>query len=1019
MDIFVKKPVIAIVISLIIIIAGLMASQRLSISQFPQIESSSLIITTEYVGVSADVVKGFVTEPIERVAMSVPGVDYVDSSTTAGLSKVTVWLKLNENSTNALAELNSRLSQISYELPDGVQDPSVSVTRVDRPGATFYLNVSSTTMDRADLTDFLERDVTPWFASVPGVQSADVLGGRKPAMRVWLDPLKMASLNIGADQVHQALIDNNVIASLGHVESASQNISIMSNALYQSADDFRQMIVKKSGDTFIYLSDFARIELGEDRGTDSARLNLSESVFIGIVTSPGSNEISIGDALYKQLVVTNSRLPEGTSITIGYDGTQYMRDALKEIFTTLVETVLLVGVVILLLMGSFRAALVPLVTIPISILGSIAAMLLAGFSLNLLTILAIVLSVGLVVDDAIVVVENVARHMRNGKGRIEAALVSSRELLRPIFSMTITLALVFVPIGFVGGLSGALFKEFAFTLAIAVLVSGIVAITLSPIMSAYVSQEKGQESRLTHKVNLIFDRLSARYENGLYRVFSHDRALLTGAFVLSLLIVPFYLFSQQELAPVEDQSSLFVISEAPSGGSLDYSNQFMQKAVSSIEKMEGIDMVWQTLTESGGFSGINFVPYDQRSYSTSDVVQNIYFALKEITGLRIYPTSPMPLPTAGKFDVEMVIQSQDSHSDMLRYSYALLEAAQKSGKFMFVDTDLKLDMPHARLEFDSTKMMDLGLTTKAVTDQISLMVSEQDVTRFDSDGRAYRVIPMIEEQQLNSSETLLTLQIKTPNGDFVPLSSIANLEQTASVRSANRFNQLNSFRVLGGLVPGTTPDQALSILEQKAEEILPPGYQVNYAGSSRQLRQEGNSLFSVLAISLFMVYMVLAIQFNSFRSPLVVLLGSVPLALASGMSFSFLGMTTMNIYAQIGFITLVGLVAKNGILITEFANELQQKGYRKLDAVVYSAKLRLRPILMTTAATVLGHFPLVLVTGPGAEARNSIGIILVAGMFIGTIFTLFVLPAVYLALAENLNKSTDASFDERQAVLTK
>lgn len=877
MDIFVKKPVIAIVISLVITIAGIMASSKLPISQFPQIESSSLVVTTEYVGVSADVVKGFITEPIERVAMSIPGVDYVDSSTTAGISKVTAWLKLNENSIDALAELNSRLSQIAYELPEGAQDPSVSVARVDRPsGASFYLNVASATMDRAALTDFLEREVTPWFASVEGVQSADVLGGRKPAIRIWLDPLKMASLNIGAHEVHQALNDNNVIASLGSAENASQNISLMSNALFQNAEDFRDLIIKKNDDTFVYLGDIARIELGEDRGADTARLDLNESVFIGIVSTPGSNEIAIGDALYKQLASVNSRLPEGTEITIGYDGTVYMRDALKEIFTTLAETVLLVGIVILLLMGSFRTAIVPLVAIPISILGSVAAMSLAGFSLNLLTILAIVLSVGLVVDDAIVVVENVARHMRNGKGRIEAALISSRELFSPIFSMTITLALVFVPIGFVSGLSGALFKEFAFTLALAVLFSGVVAITLSPIMSAYVSPEKGKEGRFTQRVNKVFERLSLRYEGAMRVMFVHRRAILTSAVVLSLLTVPFYLFSQKELAPVEDQSSLFIISEAPSGGSLEYGNQYMQEAIGAVLEMDGIDLVWQTVTESGGFSGISFVPFDDRSFSVSDVLQDIYFTLKEVTGLRVLPTMPLPLPTAGQFDVEMVVQSQDNYEQMQQYAYQLLEAAQQSGMFMFTDTDLKIDMPHAKLNFDNKKLMDLGLTTKAVTDQVSLMVSEVDVTRFDSNGKAYRVIPMVDSASRSSSEALLDLQVKTPAGDFVPLSSLATLERVVGVRSIARFNQLNAFRILGGLVPGVTQDQALSLLEQKAQEILPPDYQVNYAGSSRQLRQEGNSLFAVLAVALFAVYMVLSVQFNSFRAPLVVLLGSVP-----------------------------------------------------------------------------------------------------------------------------------------------
>ncbi len=443
-----------------------------------------------------------------------------------------------------------------------------------------------------------------------------------------------------------------------------------------------------------------------------------------------------------------------------------------------------------------------------------------------------------------------------------------------------------------------------------------------------------------------------------------------------------------------------MISEAPSGSSLQYNETHMQTAVEGMLKGEGVDLVWQTMTESGGFGGINFVPFKERDFNVSEVVQELYFSLKDNAGLRVFPVTPMPLPTAGQFDIEMVVQSQDSFENMSQYAYQLMDVAQKSGKFMFVDTDLKIDMPHVNLTFDNQRMMDLGLTTKAVTDQIALMVSEQDVTRFDYEGKAYRVIPQVDSQTLQSSESLLSLQIKTPVGDFIPLSGLVDLDETVHVRSLSRFNQLNSFRILGSVIPGTTSDQALTVLEQSAQQILPKGYQVNYAGTSRQLRKEGNSLFSVLAVSMFVVYMVLSIQFNSFRTPLVVLLGSVPLALAGGMTFAFLGMTTMNIYAQIGFITLVGLVAKNGILITEFASELQMKGYRKVEAVIQSAKLRLRPILMTTAATVLGHFPLVLVTGAGAEARNSIGIILVAGMLIGTIFTLFVLPAVYVAITK-------------------
>lgn len=1006
MEIFVKKPILAIVMSLMILLSGIIAATKLPTSQFPQIESSSLKITTEYVGVSADVVQGFITEPIERVAMSIPGVDYVDSTTTSGRSVVTAWLKLNENSVDALAELNSRLSQIAYELPNGAQDPSVTVARVDKPAeATFYLNVESSNMDRATLTDYLEREVTPVLASITGIQSVEVAGGRKPAMRIWLDPLKMSSVNISASEVHQALTENNVIASLGSAKNEIRDISLTSNALYKSSADFRQMVIKKSADTFIYLGDIARIEQGEARGSQSARFNRNETVFLSIVTTPGSNEIAIGDALYKRLEKVAMHLPQGTDIAIAYDGTLYMRDALHEILTTLVETVILVGIVVVALMGSFRTALVPLITIPISLLGSVAAMYLAGFSLNLLTILAIVLSVGSVVDDSIVVVENVARHMRNGKSHLQAAISSSKELIGPISAMAITLASVYAPIGFVSGLSGELFKEFAFTLAIAVLLSGMAAITLSPVMSAYVIPKKGQEGRFTKKINQAFESLGERYHGILERIFKYKGAVLTAVITLSLLIVPFYILSQKELAPREDQSSLFVITEAPPGGSLAYSNQNMIEVYDAIEKLDGVDAMWQSVGADASFGGINFLPFNKRERSVQEMQPELYQTLKNISGIRIYPVMPLPLPTAGQFDVELVVQAQDSYENMVNYTYQLLDAAMRSNKFMFVDTDLKMDMPQTRFQFDNRKIADLGMTPKQVIDQISLMVSEQEVTRYDSKGKAYHVIPMLENNARPTSEAILELQIKLPQGSYIPLSSIATLEHTVSARKMGKFNQQKSFRILGGTIPGVTPNEALAHLEAAAAEILPAGYQLDYAGGSRQLRQEGNSLLSVLGVALFIVYLVLSVQFNSFRSPFVVLLGAVPLALSGALSFSFLGLTSINIYAQIGIITLVGLVAKNGILITEFADELQREGYCKAQAILEGAKIRMRPVLMTTAATVLGHFPLVLVTGPGAEARNSIGIILVAGMLIGSIFTLFVLPVVYMVIGKDWSKN--------------
>ena len=1010
MDIFVKRPVIAIVISLVLLLVGIFSANKIPVSQFPTLESSSLVITTAYPGSSAEVMQGFITEPIERVAMTIPGVDYVDTSTHAGMSTVTAWLELNENSTSALAELSARLAQIRYELPADAQDPSVEVKRADRPAGLFYMDVQGTKWSRSELTNFLNRQVNPLFAAIKGVQKVALEGGRNPAMRIWIDPMRLAALDLGAQEVIDSLQANNVIATIGKTENKLQQINLLSNATLTNVEEFKQLIIRNTGGAIIRLGDIARIEMGEDRGQVDARINQLSSIYISIWPLPGANEIAIGDALYEKLEKIRTILPEGLEITIAYDGTIYMRDALKEIFTTLLETVCLVGLVVLVLMGSLRSALVPLVAIPISVIGSVAAMMLMGFTLNLLTILAVVLSVGLVVDDAIVVVENVARHMREGRGRIEAALMSSRELLSPIIAMTITLIAVYVPIGFVSGLSGALFKEFAFTLAVAVFISGIVAITLSPIMSAYVTADNGKEGRLTRAINLWFDNLHLTYGKCLDTSFKWKNQILASALFLSLLVVPFYLFSAKELAPVEDQGSINIIVESPAESTLAYTNDYMHDVVNLIQKTtEGADAIWQILTPQGGFGGIEFVDYSQRDFKVQDALPAVYQQLSSITGVRVFPVIFPSLPTAGQFDVEMVVQAPDDYSEMEQYAQQLIQAAYKSGKFLFVDTDLKINLPQQRLQFDHDRISDLGLNVNSVSRQLASMVAEQEVQRFNANGKAYRVIAMVEGMARNNPQALLDLQIKTPSGELIPLRAMARLEKITSPRILGKFNQQRSFRIYGGAMPGSTSDQSLTAIEEAAKEILPANYTVDYAGNSRQLRSEGNSMMAVLLIAMIVVYLTLAVQFNSFRLPLVVLLGSVPLALSGAMVFSFLSFTSINMYAQIGLITLVGLIAKNGILITEFAHELQRQGIAKIDAIKQAAEVRLRPILMTTAATVLGHFPLVLVSGAGAEARNSIGIILVAGMAIGTLFTLFVLPNVYLWLARETQPKAETS----------
>lgn len=1011
MDMFSKRPILAIVLSLAIVLIGIRAFLNIPVLQFPQISSASIQITTPYIGASAETIQGFITEPIERAASSVPGVDYVDSNTTPGLSTVTVWMRLNENSSAALAELSARLDQIRFELPEGAEDPAIEVVRADRPFAIFYLTVNydeeQADMSRMEVTDYLTRNVSPTLASIPGVQRIGIEGGRNPAMRIWLDPKKMAAFDVSADDVSSALRANNLIATFGNSENNDQRIALLADTNLTNVEEFKSLVVREVDGAQIRIQDVADVELGEEEGVVTARLDKDIVLYISVWPLPGANEIEIGDRLYVLIDEINKTLPQGLSITDGYDGTLYMRDALREILITLVETVILVGIVVLAMMGSFRTALVPLVTIPISILGAIAAISLAGFSLNLLTILAIVLSVGLVVDDAIVVVENVARYMRSGMGRMQAALASSRQLLSPIISMTITLAAVYAPIGLLSGLTGALFKEFAFTLAIAVLISGVVALTLSPIMSAYACPEGGKEGKVTRKVNRVFELLQEKYGRLLLHTINYRRQILFSAVFLSLLSVPFYLLSLKELAPTEDQSSISVIIESAPDASIDYTIKHMDDVVDTMSSLEGAQLMWQIMTPTGGFSGVDFVPQNQREQSVQDINWQAFSQLNKVPGLNAFPVLDSALPTAGNFSVELVVQSTDSYVQMKEYADKMIAAALASGKFLFANTDLKIDLPQARFELNRELIADLGMDLSSVSQQLSTLLSGNFVNRYNQDGRAYRVIPMLHESERFNPDAVLDLQIRTPSGDMIPVRAIASLRTETAPRVLARFQQKNAFRILAEVVPGNTKEQGLTTLENIAQEILPETYTVDYAGESRQIRLEGNTLEGVLLIALVFVYLVLAVQFNSLRDPLVVLLGSVPLALAGAMMFSFLDFTTINIYSQVGFITLVGLIAKNGILIVEFANHMQRQGLSKLEAVQEAAKTRLRPVLMTTAATVLGHFPLVLVTGPGAEARNSIGIILVAGMLVGTFFTLIVLPSVYLTLASDHTKDEE------------
>ena len=999
LEAFIRKPVLAVVVSLAILLVGGRAAQNLPIQQFPRIASAAIVVETVYVGASAEVVRGFITTPIERVAATVTGVDFVESESVAGLSTVLVRLKLDEDPNVALTEVGARLDQIRAELPAEAEPPAVRVERADRPYATFYISFKSDRLDRAQLTEYLTRAVQPALSTVSGVQRAEVEGGTALAMRIWLDPERMAALGVGPREVQEALRRNNYLAALGRTEGGSVEVDLLADTDLRTPEEFAELVVRQQGGALIRLRDLARVELGAEEARAESRENGEPAIFVAVWTLPGVNELEVSDALHARLEETLPMLPAGTRMLVGYDGTKYMRSALEGIATTLAETVAIVAVVVFLFMGSLRSALVPLVAIPISLVGTAAFMYLLDFSLNLLTMLAIVLSVGLVVDDAIVVVENVQRLVDGGMRRSEAALQSARQLFAPLVAMTITLAAVYAPIGFLSGLTGVLFKEFAFTLAMAVIMSGIVALTLSPVMSARLVREPGQRTALGAFVERRFAATRALYARALDATLAQRGLTLgVGAATVALLL-PLFQLSPRELAPTEDQGEISFAVESAPDASVRYTADWTSEIIRRLLQLPEATLSWELSFPGSAFGGLVLKDYGERDRSAIEMMPEVYGIVREVAGVRAFVSLAAALPGAGQHDVELVVSSTDDAERMAPVAQALVQAAMESKRFMYADTDLKIDVSQARVEIDRTRVADLGLDLAQVGEELGVLLAGGYVNRFNLDGRSYKVIPQVGAPDRQAADRLLDLKVMGPDGRLIPVSSFARIASGAAPRSLNRFQQRDSFRVVGGVYPGVTKDQGLAALERAAARLLPPGYTLDYAGESRQIRGEGATLTGTLAFAVLLIYLVLSAQFGSFRDPLVILLASVPLALSSALIFTFLEFTTINIFTQVGLITLVGLIAKNGILIVDFANQLRERGLARLPAIREASLERLRPVLMTTAATVFGHLPLVLVSGPGAAARNAIGIVLVSGMAIGTLFTLLILPSVYLWLS--------------------
>ncbi len=1022
-DIFVQRPVLSIVVSLLILLAGIQAISSLSIRQFPRSDNAAVTVQTTYIGASAELVRGFITTPLERAISGADGIDYVQSESAQSRSTITARLELNYDPIKALSEITSKVNQVRGDLPPEAEVPVINIVSADSQFASAYLSFTSDILKDNQVTDYLVRVIQPRLSAIEGVQRAEVLGARNFAMRVWLKPERMAAMNITPVQVRQALASNNYLSALGGTKGTLVQVSVSADTDLSTVEEFRELVVKSDGDALIRLKDIADVELGSDSYDVAVRYTGDSAIFMGIWPLPNSNALDVMRMVREEMQDIQSTLPSGLNAVVAYDATEYIDSSIKEVVTTLSETLVIVMIVIFLFLGSLRSVLVPIAAIPISLIGAVFIMQVFGFSVNLLTLLAIVLAVGLVVDDAIVVVENVERHITEGKTRLQAALLGARELIGPVIAMTITLVAVYLPVGLQGGLTGSLFREFAFTLAGAVFISGVVALTLSPMMSAYLLSEQSEKKGFALKVERWFERVRLRYMRMLDATLRARPAMYILWIGISLMCIPMFMNSPLELAPKEDQGVVFSIVNGPANASIDDTLLYTTAINDAFFSVDETEFSFQIATPGGGFGGMVVEPWDERNRTIFEIAPEVSGKLSQITGLDVFSITPPALPGGGDFPVEFVIASTDDPEVILGYAKQLQFAAMNSGLFAFPPIiDTKVDKPETKLMIDRDKAADMGLSLQQIGSDVGILLGGGYVNRFNIDGRSYRVIPQVKRANRLSPDQLHDLYISGPDGKMIQLGSVATTELQTVPRALNRFQQLNAVKLSG--VATQSLDAALAFLEAEAEKILPQSYSIDYTGESRQLKREGNKFIPAFSLAIVLIFMVLAAQFNSFRDPFVILAGSVPLAMFGALIFTFWKMpnpnlaywtdpftTTLNIYSQVGMVTLIGLVAKNGILVVEFAKQLQQRGLTKLAAIRESSSTRLRPILMTTFATVAGHFPLVLVTGAGAEARNSIGLVLVGGMAIGTMFTLFVIPSIYMLIARDL-RGTQTSVED-------
>ena len=1014
-DIFVRRPVLASVVSLLILVLGLRSLFTLPTLQYPRTQNAVVTVTTSYFGADPATVAGFVTTPLENAIAQANGIDYLSSTSQVGTSTITAHLRLNYDSGKALTEISTKIDSVLNQLPAAVQRPVITV-KIGQTTDAMYIGFNSDILTSSQVTDYLIRVVQPRLQSVPGVQTAELIGGKTFALRAWLDPVKLAAYGLTASELAASLQGNDYIAGLGSTKGQMVQVTLTAATSLHSLEEFRNLVVKQANGANVKLRDVANVTLGSEDYESSVAFNGKKAVYIGILVAPNANLLDVVKGVKEVYPDILKSLPQGLNSEIVYDTTDFVNSSIDEVIHTLIEAILIVTGVVFVFLGSWRAVVIPIVAIPLSLVGAFTVLLALGFSINLLTLLALVLAIGLVVDDAIIVVENVNRHLADGMKPFDAALQAARELAGPIIAMTIVLIAVYVPIGFQGGLTGALFVEFAFTLAGSVTVSAIIALTLSPVSCALVlkAPQPGHETLETRIIEFIdarMDWVRDRYHALLARSLRFVPVTLVFGGLVLVSIYWLYSNSKNELAPNEDQGVVFAQSTSAPNATLQQKLFYGDQVYKTFAKHPEMTSSFQIVTPGLIFGGVVLTSADKRKISAEQMQQTLQQELAvAVPGQRLVTFQPQPLPGSDGLPIQFVVQSTDTFEKMNDISREFLSKALATGKFMFLDTDLKIDQPQMSLVIDREKTAQLGLRMIDVGGALTTALSGGYTQYFGLDGRSYKVIPQIAQQFRLNPDQILSYYIKTADGSSVPLSTVAKFQTMVVPESLNHFQQINSFTISGVAAPGVIAGEALETLKEVATQVLPPAYTIDYAGSSRQFVQESSGFAATFGFALIIIFLALAAQFESFRDPLIILV-SVPMSIAGALVFIMLGFggASINIYTQVGLVTLMGLISKHGILIVEFANEQQHAGKTKYEAILEATSIRLRPILMTTAAMVLGVLPLIMASGAGAASRYNMGLVIASGLSIGTLFTLFVLPAVYLVLAADHSKAREAS----------